>query len=342
MRMPSGEAKNQMRDQIRTDIDRVMRLSRRGLEEATDPKQIALFKKTLADLVLSGADIDIDRGRWEDAERALQNFAVDFNDPELNSLAMSKLILAKVRQGKSDESIVLVNQLTEAVGTDPEKQAAVASMLDSALESLADDVERLQYEARVAAGDLAKQEKLKAAADRAKASEQLSDRLLRWARTRNVPADQIFRYQLIKIQSLLLNQKKQEALDAIKQLRVDDPAAGKDARVVSMEAESLFLSTTRADLIECAKLLRKITDEPRPDKPTAQMSPKERAEAEVRYQVWWRSWLRFLQILDRLKEHTGVISDRVKQLRLEDEDLGGPAFKPQFELLETTHRNAAK
>ncbi len=54
-------------------------------------------------------------------------------------------------------------------------------------------------------------------------------------------------------------------------------------------------------------------------------------------QIYWLAQLRSLQILDRTQRNTRQIGPQIERLRTEDEDLGGPRFRPHFDDLERRH-----
>ncbi|TVQ53825.1 MAG: hypothetical protein EA377_07145 [Phycisphaerales bacterium] len=54
-------------------------------------------------------------------------------------------------------------------------------------------------------------------------------------------------------------------------------------------------------------------------------------------QIYWLAQLRSLQILDRIQRNTQQIGPQIERLRMEDEDLGGPRFRPHFDELERKH-----
>ncbi len=61
------------------------------------------------------------------------------------------------------------------------------------------------------------------------------------------------------------------------------------------------------------------------------------ATSDVRGEIFWRSQLRMLEILDRLKRNVDQIAPRINRLQKLDPTLGGPAFRPRFEQLRRTH-----
>ena len=54
-------------------------------------------------------------------------------------------------------------------------------------------------------------------------------------------------------------------------------------------------------------------------------------------QIYWLAQLRSLEILDRIQRNTRQIGPQIERLRMEDEDLGGPRFRPHFDELERKH-----
>ncbi|MEX2216578.1 MAG: hypothetical protein WD768_20865 [Phycisphaeraceae bacterium] len=326
------------REKLRDEAVRIERLARREIEEAPrDAAHLAVLKKTVADVLLAKVELDIDRKAWVQAEDALRNFADDFVEyPELVRLAVGKRILVKVKQGQSVEAVKLAEELMKSAGDDKDQQENAAATIDGALEELAQEIEDLRTAADVAAGNLAADEYRKRATEQATAAEKLADMLLRWADTQNKTDDETFRYRLMKVRASVLTGNQKQASLALSPLLKASP---EDPRVIFLQGEVLFMTNQAEDYKKAIFPYDKLTsnDAVRPQKITPEMTSLERVEAEILGKIWWQSWLRRLQVHDRLKIGTEHIPRIIKQLEGQYPQLGGPAFRSKFKALELKH-----
>lgn len=337
--MPESAEKGERRDALRDEANRIERLARRALEEDTGTaKQVQVMKNTLADIVLRKVELDIHRRAWDDADKALRSFADDHpDDPDLIRQAISRRILVKVKQGDANEAVKLAEELVKSSGEDKGKQAAAAATIDAALAELADDIEDLRSAAELAKGEIDRKDFADRAAKQAEASDKLADMLLDWGIKNGAEPDDLFRYRLIKVRSSLLTGKVDEAMTVLKPLVDADPS---EPRVIFLQGEALFATGKRTELIQAVGVYGKITgdESTRPVKITAEMPPAQRQQRDILNRIWWQSWLRALQVYDKLNEHTAQIPRLVAQLESQYPELGGPALKPKFIQLANKHR----
>jgi len=337
--MPEGEPKDLRRDALRDEANRIERIARRALEEeASTTKQVQVMKNTLADIVLRKVELDIHAKKWDDADKALRDFASDYpGDPDLIRQAISRRIMVKVKQGDSAEAVKLAEELVTSSGDDKEKQAAAAGTIDAALAELSDDIEDLRYAAEITPGQIQRDEFAERATKQAAASDKLADMLLDWGLKNGAEPDDLFRYRLIKVRSSLLTGKIDDAVKVLQPLINADPS---EPRVIYLQGEVLFSKGDRASLIQALGVYDKITSDEatRAVKLTADMAPAVRQQRDILNRIWWQSWLRALQIYDKLNEQVALIPRLVAQLEGQYPELGGPALKPKFQQLANKHR----
>ena len=336
--MPEGADKEARRDALRDEVTRIERSARRALEEEGEPRRQQIFKNTLADLVLTKVGLDMHRKAWDEADRALRNFADDFpEDADLIRQAISRRIMVKVKQGDAAEAVKLADELVKGAGDDKDKQAGAAGTIDAALAELADDIEDLRAAAEVSKGELEKKEFMERATAQAEASEKLADMLLDWALKSGAEPDQLFRYRLIKVRSAVLTGKIANASEVLSPLVRENPG---EPRVIFLQGEVLFMSGKAADMKQAVAVFGKITsdDNMRAVKLTADMSVLDRQNRDILNRLWWQSWLRVLQCYDKLNVYTNEIPRLVAQLEGQYPELGGPGMRTKFQQLANKHR----
>ena len=336
-KMPDGQPRSLRRDELRVDTLEIEKVAAKQLQSAADQNQKNMLSKTLGDVVLMRVDIDIDRKAWEEAERSLRNFADDHPDPDLIRLALSRRILVKVKQGQAAEAVKLAQELMTGAGDNAKQREEAAGTIDVVLTELAEEVDTLRNAAEVITGSVEKQDVLARAKVLAESSEKLADMLLDWATQQNLPNEQMHRYRMIKIRSSILTDKREEAMKALRPLATD-PDLAEELRVIFLQGEVYFMTGKPEDLKTAVNYFNKIVSNNQLIRITADMTPDERNKAEVSNRYWWLSWLRYIQVLDKLNVHTGQIFNLIGQLQTQDRNLGGPGIRPKLEYLQNKHR----
>jgi len=334
--MPEGPEKAARRDVLRDEVGRIERVARKEFEDSGEANRRQMFKTTLGDLVLTRVELDMHRKSWDDADRALRNFASDYPDePDLIRLAMARRIMVKVKQGVSAEAVKLAEELMKEAGDDAAKQSAAASTIDAALGELAEEIEDLRAASEVAKGELDKKDFMDRATSQAEASDKLADMLLRWATANKVEEDQMFRYRLIKVRSSVLTGRREEAAEVLSALA---EAAPDEPRVIFLLGEVAYMTGKREDIIKAIGYFMKITTLIELTRLTPDLKPEDRNKADVLNRVWWQSWLRILQAYDKINAQTAQIPRLVAQLESQHPELGGPGMRTKFQQLANKYR----
>ncbi len=336
-KMPDGQPRSTRRDELRADTLEIEKLAAKQLQTPADQNHANMLRKTLGDVVLMRVDIDIDRKAWEEAERSLRNFAEDHPDPDLIRLALSRRILVKVKQGQAAEAVKLADELMTAAGDNAKQREEAAGTIDVVLTELAEEVDTLRNAAEIIAGSVEKQDVLARAKTLAESSEKLADMLLDWATKQNLANEQMHRYRMIKIRSSILTEKREEAMKALRPLATDADLA-EELRVIFLQGEVYFMTGKPEDLKTAVNFFNKIVSNNQLVRITADLTPDERNKAEISNRYWWLSWLRYIQVLDKLNVHTEQIFNLVGQLQSQDRNLGGPGIRPKLEYLQNKHR----
>ncbi len=192
-----------------------------------------------------------------------------------------------------------------------------ASVIDRVLSEADLRIERLQAQAATA-DSIKRSALLEEAKGQAHAAAVLSEYLLRWAKTRSLPMEELMPFEVIRAKTLRLSGQVEPAGELLARLVHDFPD---DAQVMLEFAHVLYEKGDEDSLVEAVRYLdRLITG-------LGQPFPRE----------WWVAWMRRLQINDRLNEGTAEIPLRVRQLRMTDPNLGGPVTKQELERLEFKH-----
>lgn len=321
------------RDKLIEEGDRILGQARQAVTNAPTPETRQIAVETVASVMLIKVDLDMDRQAWDVAQRTLQNFLDDYDDKDLKTQALSKLVVVKVRQNRAEEAVQIAQQLMELAGDSDAEREAAANTIDNVLADIADEIDNLRTQAGVAVGDVRRKDLEARAEQLAQASLKLANMLLDWATGKNLPPDQLFRYRLIKVRALILTRQIDQADQALR------PLIGQysgDAQVLFLQAEVHFSRGDRASMIKAVPIYDQIINDPemRPVPISPDLAPMERAQRIAKNRLWWLAWLRRLQISDILNAHTEMIPRLVKQLAHQYPDLGGPAIRPKLQALE--------
>ncbi len=295
-----------------------------SIADATDDEQAAALRKSMGDVVLTRADLEVETKQWAEAEKRLNNLADDYDDPALKQRARQKLIVVKVEQGDATKAVELAQQMMDAAGSDAQEQANVAATIDNVLREIARTVEERRYQSLVVTGNERRKQLRASAVTLAKAAQTLAKMLIDWADKQNFDPDEMFTYRAIYVQSLILSESWTAAEKALKPLVDEFP---EEPRVIYYQGEVLFNATNADGSPNRDKVKQSVYLY---DKLTKAIKPE---DGELQKELWWNAWLRRLQIHDKLNVHTDSIPDLIGQLKFQYGDLGGPAMERRLRTL---------
>jgi hypothetical protein len=252
----------------------------------------------------------MDEGETEKALAYLAGFEEEFaTHHELVRLALERRIIALAQAQRMDELTSAANAM---MGTYPDEAAGV---IGEVLDRLDDRIDSLRAEASTEQIQLRRTELENEATRLASTASMLAGLLVNWAAGQGFTAEDMLPYELVRAKSLVLAGRASDAVEVTQRLITAFP---NDAAVISQHADALFGQGDQQSLAQAARyydqIIRGIQQAPFPS-------------------VWWNAWLRRLQINDRLNQGTADIPLRVRQLRLEDPNLGGPRYRAGLEAL---------
>lgn len=305
------------------DAQRIEREVQRALDDAVDDETAAALRRSMGDIVLTRADLDVAQGNWDQAEQKLRNLSDDYDDEELKQRARQKLIVVKVEQGDAKAAVDIAEKMMIAAGDNTLEQANVAATIDNVLREISATVEDRLYQAEVVSGNVQREELRKKAKDLAQAAKKLAEMLISWADKQNLDPDEMFTYRVIYLQALVLSADWAAAEIALKPLAKEFPD---EPRVLFYKAEILFNATNPDTVKKSVFIYDQIIKAIRPE------------DGGREKELWWGSWLRRLQIHDKLKVHVEQVPKLIDQLEFQYPGLGGPAMERKMRTLRLKHK----
>ena len=281
-------------------------------DSQVNPDRARAARRAAATVSLTRAGLALSEQYYDAVLTALEGFETDYpGEDDLVTQVLEYRIVALTDSGRHEALAVEVKRML----SDYPDQAA--SVIDRVLSEADLRIENLHTQAATA-NSIKRQALLDEAAGQAKAGAVLSEYLLQWAQAQALTADELMPFEVIRAKTLRLSGDIEPAAQLLSRLVHDFP---EDAQVMLEYAQVLYDRGDEESLIEAVRYLdRLITG-------LGQPFPRE----------WWVAWMRRLQINDKLNEGTAEIPLRVRQLRMTDPNLGGPATKQELERLEFKH-----
>ena len=307
----SGQARNTARKKLVNQATRLRNESMTQWREAGQSKQSISARRcnAICRLVLANAAAD---ERWDDqAVAILEGFELDFQDEgDLVVLAYTRRIRIMLDAGRmqdaADQTLIMIQQMPEEAVPATQK---VVSRLDIELDELC---ERLDAGMLSEKGQEALRGQVRQLAGLLK---QLVEPLLEHISKDDRHWSDLKPLVLVLVKSLRLAGEPEESLN---RLSVAIERSPDDPDLIIHYAESLFAIGDETSLRQAASYYDRLI--------VGLQSPYPA--------MYWNAWLRRLQINNRLGELTEEIPLRIRQLRLDDPQLGGRAYQNGFEALE--------
>lgn len=332
--MKDGDQRDSERRELLTLAKEIKRQAFDAEREAPTQEQRKTIAQSTGYVTLTEVDLLMDASNWPDAHTTLKRFIEDHqNDPALLREANSKMIVVKVRSNEPQEAVAIAEKMMEAAGDDEEQLNQTIGTIDYVLTEISNEIDELRYRADVTESDLQRNDMLTKAMRLAKAADTLADMLLTWAQGKGFNDQQMFRYRMIKLRSLMLIEEFDKANVMLKRLKEkfsDEP------QVVYLEGVLLFETE---DYRKAIQVLNRLVNSIRPVMITPQMPLAQRQEQELLNNLWWRGWLRILQCYDRMDVQVAQIPRFVTNLQQQFDGYLGPRdVETKLRELQLKHR----
>jgi len=260
-------------------------------------------------------DVSIAQGKTDETLQQLEGFEDEFRDnPDLVRVALSKSIVA---YAQSDNQGQLIAQAKKMMGLYPDDAAAV---IDEVLTDLNQRISKLTQQAENTNINREEEALRTQIGSYAQAALVLSELLLDWAVRQKYPEEDLVPFKLNLARANLLANQPQVALDILAPLLEEYPD---DTDLIYNTGEALFIVGQEESLIDAAVQFDRLIGGLGPPYPP----------------VWWRAWMRRLQIMDKLNTDVEDIPLRIRALELTDPNLGGEPFRSELKRLQIKHAN---
>lgn len=282
-------------------------------------------------------------------ERVLSRVSSDTSAPVRRAAAAAQLVRAQLaaKEGRIDEALSILDEVERGHADDPDMlrltlerrilllaeanraqplaaaaehmMAAfpddAAAVIDSVLTRIDAQIETLRPvadnpTAAASERDAARQ-RIDALAQTASA---LADLLVAWAQRQGFDEGQMVAYELIRVKVLLLAGDAARAVEIADQQRAKFPD---DLSVLHYAGEAHYEAGDEPSLIRAAQTFDRII---------GGLSPPYPPE-------YWHAWMRRMQINDRLGKFTEQIGPTVRQLEMQDAQLGGAPYSVELRRL---------
>lgn len=302
-------ARREARERLVREARRVLDETAEALRQGNGDKAKLLNTEGNVALVLT--DLAIEEGNTGEALRRLDGWDTRFaDDPQLLRMGMGKLILAYSQAGQLDN---MVRVAADMLRNYPD---AAAGIIDGLLLEIDGRIESLRR-ALALLGPGADPAPTRRDIDRlGQTAERLASMLLQWAQGRGVKDADLLPYRLIYARSLRVVGRNPDARKLLDEVAAQFP---NDPRVLHESAETWYALGGNDNLQRAAALYKRLADGLAIARPLPPM--------------YWNAWMRMMQIADTMRISTDRIPLRVRQLKVEDSNLGGDPYRSTLEAL---------
>ncbi|MEX1015454.1 MAG: hypothetical protein WDZ31_01815 [Phycisphaeraceae bacterium] len=292
---------------------RVREEAESALDEADDAHRTQTARIAAAESRLVLARMAMDIGDADEALAVLDGFVETFADEDvLVREAMERRILALAQAGRLDEAADVAERMMEQFRDD------AAAVIDEVLDTIDEQIEQYTEDLGATTVSSRRQDLEQRIDGLADTAVSLADLLYAWAQEQGLSNREMLSFELARAKAWRLAGQADEAVQLLEP-RLE--AFDKNAPLMHELAESLFAQGSEPSLRRAAQLYDQLI-----------------RGVEPQTSLWWNAWMRRLQVNDRLDQSTDAIPLRIRQLRRNDESLGGPRYRETFERLEARHQ----